>query len=113
MKLIERLSQIWSDSDDPFMFYRGQAFKFSEIASQYPIDLSQIHHGDVVALIGDFDPSSILTLLRLIDLDVVIVPLTIETTQDHEYFFKAAQVDVIIQAEIVTRRQHDDTHPLM
>ena len=113
MKLIERLTQIWSDSDDPFMFYRGQAFKFSEIASQYPIDLSQIHHGDVVALIGDFDPSSILTLLRLIDLDVVIVPLTIETTQDHEYFFKAAQVDVIIQAEIVTRRQHDDTHPLI
>jgi acyl-CoA synthetase (AMP-forming)/AMP-acid ligase II len=113
MKLIERLSKVWLNSDDPFILYRGHALSFAQIASQYPVDLSQISQGDVVALIGDFDPSSILTLLRLIDLEVVIVPLTTETTQDHEYFFEAAMVDVVIRSGIVTRIAHDLTHPLI
>ncbi len=113
MKLIERLSEVWHGSDDPFMLYRSNALKFSQIASQYPVDLSQINHGDVVAIIGDFDPPSILTLLRLIDLNVIIVPLTSETTHDHEYFFDAAGVDVIIQSGLVTRRLCGQTHPLI
>lgn len=113
MKLIERLSEVWQGSDDPFMLYRGNALKFSQIASQYPVDFSQINHGDVVAIIGDFDPPSILTLLRLIDLNVIIVPLTSETTHDHEYFFDAAGVGVIIQSGLVTRRLCGQTHPLI
>lgn len=113
MKLIERLSEFWAGSDDPFMLYRGHSLKFSQIAAEQPVDLSKITQGDVVALIGDFDPSSILTLLRLIDLGVVIVPLTVDTAHEHEYFFEAALVDVIIHHGIVTRRTHDQTHPLI
>jgi acyl-coenzyme A synthetase/AMP-(fatty) acid ligase len=113
MKLIERLSQVWHDSDEPFMLYRGNALKFSQISSQYSVDLSRISQGDVVAIIGDFDPPSILTLLRLIDLNVIIVPLTAETNQDHDYFFEAAGVDVIIKSGTVTHRQHGHTHPLI
>ena len=61
--------------------------------------------GDVVALIGDFDPPSILTLLRLIDLGVILVPLTVETAEDHEYFFESALVDVVIRNGEVEKKR--------
>jgi len=55
----------------------------------------------VVAIIGDFDPASILSLLRLIDLGVIVVPLTNHTKHDHEYFFDTALVDAVIDGAVV------------
>jgi len=72
-----------------------------------------VKQGDVVAIIGDFNPSSILTLLRLIDLGVIVVPLTIETVHEHEYFFESANVDAVIKDGVVSRRSHNDTHELI
>ena len=74
------------------------------------IDLSGIKKGDVVAIIGDFNPNSILTLLRLIDMKTIVIPLTKETKYEHEYFFESAFVDVIIDENSLTRRQHNDSH---
>ncbi|RLM52897.1 long-chain fatty acid--CoA ligase, partial [Halobellus sp. Atlit-31R] len=65
------------------------------------------------ALIGDFNPTSILTLLRLIDLNVIVVPLTVDTANQHDYFFESALVDVIIEDGRVVRRAHDQSHPLI
>ena len=110
MKLIEQLSKIWSGIDYPFLIHNGVELKFSQIASQNPVDLSLVKQGDVVAIIGDFNPSSILTLLRLIDLDVVVVPLTIETTHEHEYFFESALVDVVIKDGLVNLRSNNQKH---
>jgi acyl-CoA synthetase (AMP-forming)/AMP-acid ligase II len=87
--------------------------KFSQIAEQSPIDLSLIKQGDVVAIIGDFNPPSILTLLQLIDLGVIVVPLTIETIHEHEYFFESSHVDVIIRNGVVSRRSHSSRHELI
>ncbi len=87
--------------------------KFSQIAEQSPIDLSLIKQGDVVAIIGDFNPPSILTLLQLIDLGVIVVPLTIETVHEHEYFFESSHVDVIIRDGLVSRRSHSSRHELI
>lgn len=109
MKLLERLNQIWSGIDYSFLIHNGNELKFSEIASQNTIDLSLVKSGDVVAIIGDFNPPSILTLLRLIDLGVVVVPLTIETTHEHEYFFESALVDVVIKDGDVQRRTHSQS----
>ncbi|MEO8155396.1 MAG: class I adenylate-forming enzyme family protein [Rhizobacter sp.] len=110
MGLLDRLGEIWRGADYPFLIHNGQALKFSEIASQHPVDLSLVKPGDVVALIGDFNPSSILTLLRLIDLGVVVVPLTVETSHEHEYFFESALVDVVIHHGEVRRRAHAQSH---
>ena len=110
MQLLEKLTDIWKGTDYPFLIHMGQELRFSTIASQNPVDLGQIKGGDVVAVIGDFDPASILTLLRLIDLGVVIVPLTKDTANEHEYFFDAALVDVIIKDAAVKRRTHRQTH---
>jgi long-chain acyl-CoA synthetase len=110
MKLIEQLSKIWSGIDHPFLIHNGIELKFAEIASQNHIDLSLVKQGDVVAIIGDFNPSSILTLLRLIDLGVVVVPLTVETTHEHEYFFESALVDVVIKNNFVTLLSNNKKH---
>ena len=110
MKLLDKLNEIWEDTDYAFLIHNGNELKFSQIASQNSVDLSLVKAGDVVAIIGDFNPLSILTLLRLIDLGVIVVPLTIQTVHEHEYFFESALVNVVIKDGIVTRRNHNQKH---
>lgn len=113
MKILDRLPAIWSGVEHPFLISQGKELKFFDIASQEPVNLSVVEQGDVVALIGDFNPISILTLLRLIDMGVIVVPLTIQTSQEHEYFFKSALVDVVIKDGKVSRRSHADSSVLI
>jgi long-chain acyl-CoA synthetase len=113
MKILEKLAEIWSGLDYPFLIHKDDKLKFFEIASHNPVDLSEVRKGDVVAIIGDFNPSSILTLLRLIDIGVVVVPLTVETRPEHEYFFESAIVDVVIDGTEVKRRSHNQNHELI
>jgi acyl-CoA synthetase (AMP-forming)/AMP-acid ligase II len=110
MKILEKLAELWNGIDYPFLIHKGDELRFSEIASQRPVDLSDVRKGDVVAIIGDFNPSSILTLLRLIDIGVVVVPLTVETKHEHEYFFESALVDVVIDGTEVKRRSNSQKH---
>jgi acyl-CoA synthetase (AMP-forming)/AMP-acid ligase II len=113
MRLLERLRGVWEGRDTPFLIHGGKQLRFSEIAAQSPLDLSDVRPGDVVAIIGDFNPSSILTLLQLMDLGVVVVPLTEETAHEHEYFFQSALVDVVIRDGQVRRRAHGGSHELI
>lgn len=113
MEIIKRLSDIWDGIDYPFLIHEGNELRFSDIESQNPVDLSGVKAGDVVALIGDFNPASILTLLRLIDLDAILVPLTTDTRAQHEYFFESALVDVVIENGEAVRREHNETHELI
>ena len=113
MSLIDKLTKKWATVDYPFLIHPSGQLGFTEVSQQEPVDLSQVKNGDVVALIGDFNPPSILTLLRLIDLKAIIVPLTVETTEDHEYFFESAQVDLVIKDGDVWRREHEQNHPMI
>ena len=113
MLVLNKLENIWEGVDYPFLIHKNTKLKFSEIASQNPIDLSIINEGDVVAIIGDFDPISILTLLRLIDKGTIVIPLTKETSHEHNYFFKTALVDVVIKDNQVYRREHTEKHELI
>jgi long-chain acyl-CoA synthetase len=113
MHLLDKLSEIWTGIEYPFLIYKGDELHFSEIENQNPVDLNEVRKGDVVAIIGDFNPASILTLLRLIDIGAVVVPLTIETKNDHEYFFESSLVDIVIEGNRLNRRPHDRTHELV
>ena len=113
MRLLETLAGIWSGTTDEFLIYRGQALHFSEVVTSHEHDLSLVKPGDVVALIGDFDPRSIHALLYLIDLPAIVVPLTVQTAAEHEYFFEAAGVDVVIDGAMVKRRAHGAPHELI
>jgi len=106
VEIIAKLNQIWSSVDSPFLIHSDGNIKFSDLKDT--VDLSNVQFGDVVAVIGDFNPLSISVLLRLIDLGAIVVPLTTETVNDHEYFFETALVDYIIDGEIITKREHND-----
>ena len=110
MKILNKLKERWQSIDYPFLIHSTGELCFSEIAEQEFLDMSDIKKGDVVALIGDFDPKSILTLLLLIDKNIILVPLTKETQSQHEYFFKSALVDIVIEGNSVKRIEHEVKH---
>lgn len=110
MSILEALHDIWRENRSPFLIYRGREMCFSEVAGEQPVDLSFVKPGDVVAIIGDFNPESILTLLRLIDLGAIVVPLTKETRNEHEYFFESALVDVVVGDGLVSRLNPTQRH---
>ena len=88
MEIIEKLSEKWKGIDRPFLVHPKGNLNFSDIKNQDEIDLSEVKSGDVVAIIGDFNPVSIWNLLRLIEKKTIVVPLTIDTKSQHEYFFE-------------------------
>ena len=110
MNVVEKLTERWRDIDYPFLVHSSGELRFSEIAEQKAVDVSEVKSGDVVALIGDFDPQSIITLLQLIDQNVILVPLTVDTRAQHEYFFESALVDMVIEDEEVKRITHSIKH---
>lgn len=113
MKLIEKLAAVWQKSDTPFLIQNGIGIAFSEIVAQTPVDLSGVQAGDVVAIVGDFDRISIITLLRLVDLGVIVVPLTKETAHEHEYFFESAMVDAVVANGRLRRLPRTRSHELI
>ena len=113
MNVVDKLQERWSGIDYPFLIHSKGNLFLSEITGQESVDLSTVHSGDVVALIGDFDPKSILTLLQLIDKNVILVPLTVDTKGQHEYFFESALVDVVIEGNTVKRIEHKYKHELV
>ena len=113
MNIVEKLTERWRAIDYPFLVHSSGELRFSEIAEQKAVDVSKIKSGDVVALIGDFDPQSILTLLQLIDKNTILVPLTVDTRAQHEYFFESALVDVVIEGEEVKRITHSKKHEII
>jgi len=113
MNILEKLTERWRGIDYPFLIHTSGSLKFDEVTNQQHVDLSEVKSGDVVALIGDFDPKSILTLLQLIDKNVILVPLTVDTRAQHEYFFDSALVDVVIEGDEVKRINHSCNHELI
>lgn len=111
MKLLDQLQERWSGSNEPFLIHQGTELRFSDLASGDRVDLSAVQAGDVVALIGDFEPTSIACVVHLIDLRAILVPLTKETKQDHEYFFETACVDVVIESGVARRVTHNSNNP--
>ncbi len=110
MDILNILRERWLGINYPFLVHSDGKLHLSDISDQESVDLSDVHSGDVVALIGDFDPKSILTLLQLIDKNVILVPLTVDTRGQHDYFFNEALVDVVIEGNAVQRINHNQEH---
>ena len=113
MEILEKLKNRWADIDYPFLIHSDGEISFNEVSEQITVNLSIVKSGDVVALVGDFDPKSILTLIQLLDKNIILVPLTKDTKPQHEYFFKTAMVDVIIETNSIKRLEHNQKHNLI
>lgn len=113
MEILEKLKKNWLNINYPFLIHSKREIKFNEILDQETIDLNDVKCGDVVAIIGDFDPKSISTLLKLMEKKVIIVPLTIDTKPQHQFFFKTALVDFVIENNSLKRLQNKVKHELI
>ena len=105
-RVLSRLEQIWKHDKSPFLIAPSGSLSFDQVSTAVGADISQVTPGEVVALIGDFDPVSIRTLIGLLDRGAVVVPLTAETRAQHEYFFQIAQPSIVIENLRVLRRNH-------
>jgi len=63
------------------------------------INSKQINEGTVVALEGDFSPSSIALLLALIDKACIVVPLTNTSNNNEQRLFEIAQVEFVFRID--------------
>ena len=61
-----------------------------------PSILAPVTPGDVVALIGNYDSTSISLLIHLLSLSAIVVPLTHETLGQHEYFLTTSCANYVI-----------------
>ncbi|MBK1720023.1 ANL family adenylate-forming protein [Thiocystis violacea] len=114
MELVAELIDLHAGGHTPFLINGERHLCLAEVVSGAGPDLTDIAPGEVVALIGDFDPVSILILLRLIERGVILVPLTAETRPWHSDFFETAGVDVAIENGAVRRlRTTPLRHPLL
>ncbi len=113
MSLIKKIKKKWNNINYPFLIYSDKKLFCNDLLSNYSDFLSEIESGDVVALIGNFDPRSISILLQLIDKTVIIVPLTNDTEKQHNYFFETALVNVIINESSIKRISNKKSHHLL
>jgi acyl-CoA synthetase (AMP-forming)/AMP-acid ligase II len=114
VRILEELGSRNAGRREPFLISSTGSLAFDDIAesaAQSAIDTSEIRSGDVVALVGDFDKSTISTMLRLLDQGVILMPLTEGTRVDHEYFFESSGVEWVIRDSQMERRQQSSRAP--
>jgi len=112
MSFIDDLSKKWQNIKYPFLIDSSKKIYFSDINKKLEIDVSNIKHGDTVALIGNFDSFSISILLKLIDIGAIIMPLTKDTYNQHHYYFSCANVNWVIENKKVRKIAEAKVHPL-
>ena len=115
MSLLAQLAARNEGNTQPFLIGPGGALSFADVerAVGSSKGLEAIQRGDVVALIGDFDGPTIATMLELLDRGVILMPLAVGTTADHEYFFETGRAEWIIREGRVEKRDAAESHPLI
>ncbi|MBA3403864.1 MAG: long-chain fatty acid--CoA ligase [Gemmatimonadaceae bacterium] len=108
MRILEELVARNAGRREPFLIGPSGTLTFDEVASAAVtsrLDTSAISAGDVVAIVGDFDGPTIATMLRLLDMGVILMPLTQGTRADHDYFMDAGGSNWVISDGELRRRE--------
>ena len=111
-KILDILKKAYP-SDKSLILHRNFQVKFKDLFKSEDLDLKKIKKGDVVAIIGDYDPTTIKIFLKLIDKKAIIIPLTKDTKSDHRYYFEEACVDCVIENSTITKIKNKKTNNLL
>lgn len=95
MSLKEDLLARSVNPDAPLIIDGAATLSLRDIVSAQMIS-HNLKPGEAVALVGDLDASSISTLIDLLDLGVIVMPLTKANQSEHDYFFEAGRVSAVI-----------------
>lgn len=109
-----KLEEIWKGFDHPFFIGEKNKSLFLNNLRNISIEgLNNVQQGDVVSLIGDFNPESITTLLTLLDKGAIVSPITNETQKQHDYFFEKSLTQYVFNQnkliKIISQKQYE--HP--
>jgi long-chain acyl-CoA synthetase len=113
MTLMQALTAKWKGNANPALIVDGQPIWFTDIANSSQDHLHQILPGDVVAIIGDFEAQSIADMINLIDRGAILVPLSLLTVADHDYFFETAKINWIVQNGMIKKLSPHSNHELL
>lgn len=113
---IEYLQGVWADVSYPFLQApNGKDLSFKEIQRVAIVGIDEIQAGDVVALVGDFDAESIACLLSLLSKGAIVVPLSNETSGQHEYFIRQSHAQYLFEKNCLIKlfSRSQEEHPLL
>lgn len=83
--------------DHPLLTYEDQFVTSKDLITELDkLKYEDISEGSVVAIEGKFDPASIALLIYFIDKNCIVVPISSDTRNQHEYFFSAAGVEYVL-----------------
>ena len=103
MELVSKLESIWKNKDHPLLISDGKELFFKDIQISQTVDLNEINAGDVVVLIGDYNSVCIKSLFQLIDMKVIVAPITNDTKSQHKYFIEEISAKYVIENNKITR----------
>jgi acyl-coenzyme A synthetase/AMP-(fatty) acid ligase len=88
----------------PAMVWRDREFTYGDMAhrhQQWLLEMASagIQPGDAVAVIGDYSPAAVTSLLALMELRCILVPLSRDSRDQHAEFFRIAEVDHVIELD--------------
>lgn len=82
---------IWRDREFDYGHLRERALAWEEILRE-----EGVRAGDAVGVIADYSPESIASLLALLKLRAILVPLARDSADQHEAFFRIAELDRLV-----------------
>lgn len=97
MSILKKLSEQWKETNQDFLITDKKSFKFEDLENIKLNFLDSIKSGDIVALIGDFDPISIISLIRLLDIGAIVAPLTQSSETNHRKYFSILKPNYILK----------------
>lgn len=113
MSLKQELLSHAKDPSAPLIIEGDRILSLHDIVEAKPMD-NDLHSGDVAALVGDFDARTIATLIDLLDRGVTVMPLTVASQHEHNYFFAAGHATALISDGICRQLEvPGGDHPLL
>ncbi len=115
-----QISRFHKGENQPAVIWRDQTYTYGELITFYDDCINKlrsagIRAGSSVAVIGDYSPGSISSLLALLELKCILVPLSPDSKDQHSKFYKIAEIDYVVEAsqrndiavhEMAERRNH-------
>ena len=97
-----------SAASTPAIVWRGRTATYGDFdkawtAWERQLDAEGLQPGDTVAVIGDYSPGSITLLLALIARRAILVPLSVDSADQHDRFIELAEVDRLVRLDVNDR----------
>ena len=104
MSLSYFFERFQSNKDKDAIIHNKKVYSYGDLLSKidkshYLIGSKNIKPGSVVAIEGDFTPNSIALLLALINKSCIIVPLTVDSRKNENFFFDVSSVEFVFRVD--------------